>query len=453
MASRGRGENTTVPTMPCAAPAGDVPVAQKAKVVRAVLEQPAAAAEAVESPAESPAAGATESESTGLSPTPSEVFRRTYADAAVAGAEAERSRRSAAGLRAQSSARTIGMGSSSSAASTPTAAKLCNTAPVGSYMLDSSCFSEEEEVSSGGGAVAQSSQRASSQGVYDPTRYTAVRADSSTGTGGQGEWLPGGKRGRSTSSSSSPAVTPTAQQQPAASQTTPGSAFGSVISLGDSPAGSVTQGAGSSPAGGSNGACSRSKPRPVSRLGMASSPAASAPVDSKPTPSTSSSKQGQKGKKGQGQQQQGSTAGSAVSSGGSSGNVGAKKQSPRQSVDGTAEVAVNSAASKGQKSSAGTPATAGGRSKPTGRKPAAATEQQDAVIVHSTSRTTSGSSSMLLVAVMLALCAIAVAVYLWSQFKLAAMQQQVQQLQKQLSQRSAECVADLDLGADIDREL
>lgn len=448
MASRGGSEHPAG-VGPATAPAGEEVLPADA------VEQPVGARVTEEVRAASPA----DSEQPGLSESASEVFRRTYADAAVAGAEAERSRRSLAGIRAPGSTRTLGAGSSSTI-STPTAAALCNTAPAGSYMLDSSCFSEEEELSvSAGGAIAPGPQRTSAQPVYNPTQYTPVQPVQAGSAHGKEEWIPGGKRGRSSSHSSSPAVTPTSQAQPALGLSSPDSAFGSVISL-ESPAGSVTQGGGIvTPHSGhssSNGGSSKSKPRSASRLGMVSSPASGAAAvtaEAKPKAAAPSSKQQQepKGRKGQGQQH---------GSNNQSSSQVIKQRSPRQSADGTAEVLATRTGPAGKPQKSATPAAAT-RPKQPAKKAAPTTQAPPTVRTSASSQDarasgSAGGSSMLrvvLAAVVLLLSALAVAVYLWSQSRVAAMEAQVQLLQKQLSQRSAECALEPEAAAAFDREL
>lgn len=497
LASRGGSELLAVAVVQAealvAAP-GDSPAGGTGQHTPAAASAPAvhpleAAAEDAEAACKDTDGGA---EQGGLSAQSSEMFRKTYVDAAVAGAEAERSRRSLAGsTRGATSARTAGPGSTSSsvvsAATTPTAAALYNAAPVGSYMLDSSCFSEEEEVVSAGGALLAAG-RASTAGphdVYDPSRFTPVRPVDrvfvSTTDGGSpaapalAEVLPGVKRGRSTS----PAASPTAQQQhnELTSSSSPGSAFGSMISCGaDSPGGSVTQSpaanmscpgaasTGSAASSYSNGGSSRGKGRSASRLGLTSSPAAALPAERQLSSAGSKQQQGHKGSKGQGQQQGSVSAASKSISGSSSGGgdsgSSSKKHSAKQSVDPTADASLTASVSVGGSKSAKVASSASVRSKQAAKNapaPASSREPSAArtgVTASSTPavRTQAGSRALqwTVLAVALILSALAV-VFVWlrSQARLAAMQAQLQQLQRQLSEASAECPSGLDAPGEL----
>ena len=147
---------------------------------------------------------------------------------------------------------------------------------------------------------------------------------------------------------------------------------------------------------------------------------------------TTSSKQQQQAQKGRKAQQQGNGP-DAVSRSSSTSSGGGRKQGLRQSVDGTAEVGVTAAgaSAKAHKS----PVT---HSKQGAKKATPVAQQPPDARTASNRNTANSSSSMLLVAVVLLLSVLAVAVYFWSQARLAAMQAQVQQLQKQLSQRPLE---------------
>jgi hypothetical protein len=173
-------------------------------------------------------------------------------------------------------------------------------------------------------------------------------------------------------------------------------------------------------------------------------------AEAKPKPATSSGKlqQVEKGRKGRGQQQ------------GSSSQT-SKERSPRQSADGTAEVLAIPAGPAGKPQKSTTPAAAAARPKQPLKKAAAAAQQSTAARIAGSSQSahpsdSAGGSSTLrvvLAAVVLVLSALAVAVYLWSQARVAAMEAQLQQLQQQLSQRSAECPLEPEAAAAFDREL
>lgn len=407
-----------------------------------------------------------------------EGHKKTYVDAAVAGAEAERTRRSGAGIgvRAASSGSRLGAGagSNSSTATTPTAAALCNTVPLGSYMLDN-CNSEEDEEEV---AVLHPGQAVSPRGLYNPSQFTPMRpADrlfvgptEGGSSGGRADSLPGTKRGRT----SSPAASPTAgqlqehdlaaaaagaggdggRQSRGLVVSSPGSAFGSVISCeAGSPTVSVTGGAGSSCpgsvtlVGGSStgGGSSRGKARSASRLGMASSsagadaPAAAAAADmgAKEKP-----RQQQKGSKDQGCEHAAKS-----SSGGRSSSSNGSKLSPRPSMDSTAEVRVTSQRPTGK---ANQSAAATGNGKANSKKASAPTQQSSAAATDSSSTGANPSTApapickrALLLMVLAALVVVAVVVgclllTIWQK------DAQVQQLKQQLSQHGGSCASGLD---------
>jgi hypothetical protein len=179
-------------------------------------------------------------------------------------------------------------------------------------------------------------------------------------------------------------------------------------------------------------------------------------AEAKPKAAAPSGKQqqGQKGRKGHGQQQ-----GSNTQS--SSNSQISKQRSPRQSADGTAEVLASPAGPAGKPQKSATPAAAATHPKQPPKKATPATQQPPAACTADSAQSarpsdSAGGNSMLrvvLAAVVLVLSALAVAVYLWSQARVAAMEAQVQQLQKQLSQRSAECALEPEAAAAFDREL
>jgi hypothetical protein len=266
--------------------------------------------------------------------------------------------------------------------------------------------------------------------------------------------------------SSSPAAAPTSVQEqgdvqrgavsPSISQ---GSAFGSLFSMEPaSPSGSVTQGPASSPGAAStagNASSSKGKQRPASRLGVTSSPGAAVPVELNPTgvPRSASSSKQEKGpsasdkqRKGQ-MEQQGSKAREPKSSGGASACASGGGSKQKGTVQSTTKPAAAAAAAVAPKASSPAASTS---NKQSSKKAAAAAGQ----VKHTTANTPGVSTRsavgvrmqpmlVLLVAVLVVALGCGAAVYLWSQSKVAALQEQLQQLQQELTDRSMQCASDL----------